>query len=366
MSGGEILLFAAVLAVAYANGANDSFKGVATLYGGGAATYRTALFWAVGTTLAGSLAAAFLADGLIKIFSGAGLVPQAVLAEPQFIMAVAIGAAFTVFAAALTGIPISTTHALTGALAGAGLFAAGRDLNLGVLGGSFFLPLALSPLVSAMLVAALYPAFLRLTRLFALTQTSCICIGTMQRVSVSEGAAVLQQHVAFAGEVADCPPSAPGAFWKFDIAPVLRRVHFVSAGAVSFARGLNDTPKIVGVALAAHAFDLGTSVIAIALVMALGGLLHSRGIARTMAQSILPFNEAEGTLANLVTSGLVITASFFALPVSTTHVSVSSLFGLGATRGQMHWPVAGGIVLSWLLTLPVALVASGMAYLLIG
>lgn len=366
MSGADIFLLAAILAVAYANGANDSFKGVATLYGGGAANYRTALFWAVGTTLAGSLLAALLAEDLIKAFSGAGLVPAAVLADPAFITAVALGAAFTVFAAALTGIPISTTHALTGALAGAGLLAAGRDLNLGVLGATFFLPLALSPLLSTMLVATLFPAFRRLTTRFALTQTSCICIGTMQTVSVSEGAAVLRQQIAYAGETTDCPPAAPGAFWKFDIAPLLRRVHFASAGAVSFARGVNDTPKIVGIALAAHAFELETSLIAIALVMALGGLLHSRRIARTMSERILPFNEAEGTLANLVTSGLVISASTFGLPVSTTHVSVGSLFGLGAAKGEMRWTVAGGIALSWLLTLPAALAASALAYFLIG
>ena len=366
MSGADIFLLAAVLAVAYANGANDSFKGVATLYGGGAASYRTALAWGIGTTLAGSLLAAVLAEGLIKAFSGAGLVPTEVLADPAFITAVALGAALTVFAAALTGIPISTTHALTGALAGAGLLAAGRELDLQALGATFFLPLALSPLLATMLVATLYPAFRRLTARFGLTQTSCICIGTMQTVSVSEGAMVLRQQVAFAGDTTDCPPTSPDAFWKFDIAPILRRVHFVSAGAVSFARGVNDTPKIVGIALAAHAFDLETSLIAIALVMALGGLLHSGRIARTMSTRILPFNEAEGTLANLVTSGLVISASTFGLPVSTTHVSVGGLFGLGAAKGKMHWGVAGGIALSWLLTLPVALAASALVYFLIG
>jgi PiT family inorganic phosphate transporter len=366
MGGADLLVLGAVLAVAYANGANDSFKGVATLYGGGAASYRVALFWAVGTTLAGSLVAAFLAEGLIKAFSGAGLVPVSVLADPAFITAVALGAAFTVFATALAGIPISTTHALTGALAGAGLLAAGSDLKLGVLGGAFFLPLALSPLLSVMLVATLYPAFLRLTRRFGLTQTSCICIGTMQTVSASEGAAVLSRHFAYASETVDCPPTEPDAFWKFDIAPLLRRVHFVSAGAVSFARGVNDTPKIIGIALAAGAFELEASVVAIALTMALGGLLHSYRIARTMSERILPFNEAEGTLANLVTSGMVISASVFGLPVSTTHVSVGSLFGLGAAKGEMRWTVAGGIAISWLLTLPAALAAAALVYLLIG
>lgn len=362
--GAELPVLLAVCAVAYANGANDSFKGVATLYGCGAASYRTALLWAVGTTLAGSLVAAFISEGLIKAFSGAGLVPAQVLADPSFITAVALGAALTVFATALAGIPISTTHALTGALAGAGLVAAGGALDAGVLGGTFFLPLALSPLISMTLVALLFPALRLLTRQVGLTQTSCICIGTMQSVSAGEGALVLQQ-VAFAGEADDCAPAVPASVWKIDIAPLLRRLHFVSAGAVSFARGANDAPKIVGVALAAQAFELEASIVAIAAMMALGGLFHSRRIARTMATRILPFNEAEGTLANLVTSGLVISASLSGLPVSTTHVSVSSLFGLGAAKKELHWGVAGGIALSWLLTLPAAMVSSAAIYFLI-
>ena len=89
-------LFAAALFLAYANGANDNFKGVATLYGSNAASYRTALTLATIATVAGSLASVFLAQTLIKAFSGKGLVPDAVAATPEFLMAVALGAAITV------------------------------------------------------------------------------------------------------------------------------------------------------------------------------------------------------------------------------------------------------------------------------
>lgn len=60
----------AVLALAFSNGANDNFKGVATLLGSGAATYRTALLLATGATLLGSLTAVILAEWLLKNFSG--------------------------------------------------------------------------------------------------------------------------------------------------------------------------------------------------------------------------------------------------------------------------------------------------------
>src|SRR6185436_11385527 len=70
-----IVLALAVVFLAYTNGANDNFKGVATLFGSGTAKYRTALAWATVTTLAGSLLALYLAAGLVDAFSGKGLVP---------------------------------------------------------------------------------------------------------------------------------------------------------------------------------------------------------------------------------------------------------------------------------------------------
>lgn len=80
---------------------------------------------------------------------------------------------------------------------------------------------------------------------------------------------------------------------------------------------------------------------------------------------LLPYNEAEGTLANLVTSFLVVCASRFGLPVSTTHVSVSSLFGPGIVKRNAHWGAVGGIALSWLLTLPAAATIAALTVLLL-
>jgi hypothetical protein len=79
-----LALLGSVLFLAYANGANDNFKGVATLYGSRTASYRVALTWATVTTLAGpALALALaLASGLTAAFSGRGLVPDEVAARP--------------------------------------------------------------------------------------------------------------------------------------------------------------------------------------------------------------------------------------------------------------------------------------------
>ncbi|MFQ5457997.1 MAG: inorganic phosphate transporter, partial [Myxococcota bacterium] len=94
---GETLLAAALL-LAFTNGANDNMKGVATLYGSGALSYRGALGLATVSTALGSLLALPLAMGLVKVFSARGLVPDHVLG-PAFLAAVALGAATTVLIA---------------------------------------------------------------------------------------------------------------------------------------------------------------------------------------------------------------------------------------------------------------------------
>src|SRR5215470_9321070 len=133
------LIVVAVLFVAYTNGANDNFKGVATLFGSGTCGYRQALLWATVTTLAGSLLALSLAGGLVESFKGKGLVPDEITRQSSFLLAVSLGAALTVLLATLTGLPVSTTHALTGGLVGAGLVAAAGNVRLAALGKSFVL-----------------------------------------------------------------------------------------------------------------------------------------------------------------------------------------------------------------------------------
>ncbi|MBI5362452.1 MAG: inorganic phosphate transporter, partial [Planctomycetes bacterium] len=75
-----VALLIVVFWLAFANGANDNFKGVATLYGSGAASFRTALTWATATTLLGSIASIALAASLTQAFSGSGIVPPETLA----------------------------------------------------------------------------------------------------------------------------------------------------------------------------------------------------------------------------------------------------------------------------------------------
>lgn len=352
-----VLLFLAVLFVAYANGANDNFKGVATLYGGGVAGYRTAITLATLATFAGSLASLVLAAALAKVFSGKGVVPDAVAAAPAFMLAVAFGAGLTVITATLTGLPVSTTHALTGGIVGAGAVFAGADLNLQKLGSSFLLPLLLGPLLSVALTAIAYGGLTRLRRALGVGKETCVCIGAgrFEPVAIGGGGALaLAPPSVTVASATVCVEKYAGRMFGLPLQRVLDGAHAVSAATVSFARGLNDTPKIVGLLLVIEALDVRFGMLAVAAAMATGGLLNARKVAQTMSKRIAVMSDGQAFTANFVTGLLVIAASRFGLPVSTTHVSVGAISGVGLVNGTANARVLTGIVLSWVATLPMA------------
>jgi PiT family inorganic phosphate transporter len=312
-----VSIFLAVCFVAYTNGANANFKGVASLYGSGTTTLRQALWWGTATTFAGALAALWLGEGMLKKFSGRGLVPDALAQSPDFLLAVALGAALTSLLATKLGFPVSTTHALVGALLGAGLAGSGATVHFGALGKNFFQPLLISPVLAAAAGALVYLG-LKSARLAPDHRTRTLDI-----------------------------------------------LHYLSAGAASFARGLNDTPKMAALLLAGNAFNIRWGMVAVALAMALGALLDAERVAETLGKKVTDMNPGQGFAANLATATLATTASFHSLPVSTTHVSVGALLGIGIMTRQAKWRSVGQIVLCWIITLPCAAVLAAMEYRLI-
>jgi PiT family inorganic phosphate transporter len=363
-----ILLFLAVLFLAYSNGANDNFKGVASLFGSRTCSYKTAISWATLTTGAGSIAAIFLAQSLLKKFSGKRLVPDALTSQPEFLLAVALGAGGTVILATLLGFPISTTHGLTGALVGAGVVAGASKVNFDALGRNFVMPLLLSPLIAVLTGAALYAIFRAFRLSFGVNKELCVCIGTETQVlPVPRPGGVfaveaLSKVTVTAADTAVCLQRYTGKFFGVNAAKLVDAFHFLSAGAVSFARGLNDTPKIAALLLVATALNIKWGLVGVAGAMAVGGLLNARKVADTMANKITGMNPGQGFAANLATALLVNTASYHGLPVSTTHVSVGSLLGLGIVTRQTKWKPVLGVLLSWVITLPCAAAVSALAY----
>ena len=337
------LIVLAVLFLAYSNGANDNFKGVATLYGSATASYARALGWATATTFAGSMLAVWLAGDLVKAFSGKGLVPDALIATFGFKIAVGLAAATTVILATRFGFPVSTTHALTGSLVGAGWIAVGSEVNLRVLGKSFALPLLASPVLSLVLTTVVYVA-LRTLR---------------QRLGI-------ERHDVLAPELEKVVSRYTGKLAGIDAQAVLDVLHYLAAGLVSFARGYQDTPKIAGLMLGLTAVNMSAGGFAVGLAMAIGGLLHAHRVARTMSSDITDMNPGQGFTANAVTGALVLLASPLGLPVSTTHVSCGSLFAIGMVTGQARWRVIASILTAWVTTLPVAAVLAMGNYLLVG
>jgi PiT family inorganic phosphate transporter len=372
-------LLLSTLFLAYNNGANDNFKGVATLYGSGVLSYKSAISLATIATFIGSVCAIFFAQKLVSSFSGKGLIPDEIAGTLHFVIAVGIGAGVTILAATRLGFPISTTHSLVGGLLGAGIIAAGQEVNFLNLGETFLIPLLVSPFIAFALSFIVYRFFNRCRITLGLTKESCICIGeTKDYVPISSLASEDMTYrqvnatssIQFDPQVtvastSECVDLYTDRVWGITVQRILDFGHVISGAAVSFARGLNDTPKIAGLLLAVAVLDLKINYVLIALAMAIGGILSARRVATTMSKKISEISHGQGFSANLVTSFLVIIASNFGVPVSTTHVSVGAIFGIGVQGQNQNTRVIRSIILSWVITLPVAALTSALAYLLI-
>jgi PiT family inorganic phosphate transporter len=308
------LLIVAALAVAFANGANANFKGVASLHGSGTAGFQTALRWSTLTTAAGCVAALAGNGLLMATFSGKGLVPDALAAEPAFLLAAAAGAALANLLATWLGFPVSTTHMLMGGLLGSGLAADPSKVNFVRLWESFAKPLLFAPVIAIVLGGLLYLALRRL-------------------------------------RVAPDHRTRP-----------LDTLHFLSAGAVCFARGMNDTPKIAALLAGVAGLGASPSLLLVAAAMAIGGVFGSRRVADTLAHKITAMNPGQGFAANLATAILVILGSLKGLPLSTTHVTVGALLGIGITTRQAKWRTVIPVLLAWFITLPCAAVLAALIF----
>ncbi|MBI1938955.1 MAG: inorganic phosphate transporter [Ignavibacteriales bacterium] len=365
-----ILLFLATAFLAYSNGANDNFKGVATLFGSGTTNYKKAIRWATITTFLGSLTAIFLAGALVKNFSGKGLIPNALVQTPVFAVSIALGAATTVFVASKIGMPISTTHGLVGALIGSGIVAGGTSFNFSKLVSTFLTPLIVSPIIALILSMVTYVLLSKARIALGITKETCFCVvdecepivdSKFRSEAIALGTEVHKKVVV--GTNQECVTKYNGTIFGIGAQTILDYAHYISSGVVSFARGLNDTPKIVGLLLVINVLDIKFGLVAIA--MAVGGLLNARKVGETVSQKITPMDRGQGFTANLITGILVTTASIHGLPVSTTHVSVGSIFGIGTSTKKANIKIVSNILMSWLLTLPIAALFSAAIYWLL-
>jgi inorganic phosphate transporter, PiT family len=364
-----IVLVGLGFGLAYVNGANDVSKGVATLVGSGVTNYRRAMLWGAIWTAAGGLLGAVFAKAMVTTF-GNGLLAPSTTPTLAAALATLFGAGAWVFIATRTGLPVSTTHAIVGSIMGVGAAAYGlAGIRLDVLGGSIFLPLLLTPLASLALASVL----LRLTRprFPAGADADCLCSEVEPTVMVhtagGNAASALSMgtgelHFSM-GNSEQCAVEKPRA-----LRLSLDHLHWLTSGAMSFARGMNDGPKIVALIAAAGALQ-GSATFASPVLFALvtcgmvaGSLVAGRRVTHVLAEKVTPMDHREGFIANLVTAGLVTAGATLGLPMSTTHVSSGGIFGAGMQRSSLNTRTLRDIALAWVVTLPAAALLGVAAY----
>lgn len=375
MSTGSLLAVLCGLFVAYLNGANDVSKGIATLVGSGVTNYKRAILWGALWTGVGGLAAAKWSQAMLGTF-GAGLLREGSTPTLDGALAVLLGAAACVGLANLLGLPVSTTHAIVGSVIGVYSFTLGfGGINWSGLGGKIVLPLLASPFLALLLVVAIIKAGRVASGRLGKTP-DCLCVEA-EPASLTAGLVIggcslaISQAAMSVGVAVDsedeCATARPSTFRLTSA-----ELHWFTSGATSFARGLNDTPKIVALVLMTTALSAGNPVgtsfafATVALGMVAGSWMAGRKVTRVLAEKVTPMDHREGFIANLVTAGLVGPGAALGLPMSTTHVSSGAIIGIGVPKNaELNWKTVQSMVWAWILTLPLAAILGVSAFLLL-
>jgi len=361
-----VILFFLIIFLSYANGSNDISKGIATLVGSGVADYKKAVLWGTFWTAIGSLLSAMFSVNMVKTF-GNGLVLNDTFKNANFVLSVLVGASGWVILSSRIGMPVSTTHAIVGAMAGAGLVSVGWN---GIMWNSvlnkILMPLLLSPLISFVLTFILFPL---LKKPLYRAVNYCLCLESREKVLVPccDSAAAVSTGISEAKVVVDEEKACDNSLITTMRLNLLDTMHWLSSGFVCMTRGLNDTPKIAAIILPFTLFEDKWVFISLALVMAIGGYLYGLKTTETLSFKVTRMNHVEGFISNTITGILVWSASHLGLPVSTTHVSSSAIMACGIRKGMksIDKKIAGEILLSWLVTIPISALISAISYFIL-
>ncbi len=309
----EPLILEAGLAVlfilALANGANDVGKSVASLLhvGPNGLTGRRPLLWGGVFSGLGSLAAVLVSERLFSTFTPQRIVNASI--DSSFVLAILLAAALWVMMATLVRIPVSTTHAILGAILLQGIFFFGvSSLAWDFLTVRVLLPLAGGPL------AALIGVYL------------------------------LEHFILH--------PKAP----KPEGNPRWAELsHWGSAAATAFARGVNDAPKMAVLGaffLTTNSFEatwVPYTIVAVAVVF--GSMVLGHRVAITLTRRALPLDHGQRLRAGVATAVLVSAGAVLGAPLSTTHVHAGATAGASGLKDGIRTALRG-MVLPWLVTLP--------------
>jgi PiT family inorganic phosphate transporter len=159
---------------------------------------------------------------------------------------------------------------------------------------------------------------------------------------------------------------------KFSINKRINQVQWMTVAGLSFSHGSNDTQKIMGVFTLALAAWGGSAIQTVPLwvrvcgggVMFMGTLLGGWTIMRTLGRGIFDIKPIHSLNSQLASLGSIFGASLMGAPVSTTHVVVGSIMGVGAADEyrMVHWGIVKEIAIAWCITIPLSALVSGLIY----
>lgn len=312
---------AGAAALAFANGANDISKSIATLVGSGESDYKKAVVLVSLAVAAGAVMASAWAVKMTLLFTKGLLLPK-IQINQIFAMSVLAGAIGWVLLASKMRLPVSTTHSIVGSVILTAVYAFGfNSVFWAGVTKKILIPLLLSPVLAFGISFAVFQGLFWLCR-----KQYCL-----------------------------------NCHWA----------HWMSAISSGFARGLNDTPKIAALGLVFYFLTDPQATVApkwfflvLAVSNAAGGLVMGLGVTQTLAHRVTQMNHLEGFAANLTTAAMTIVTAIHGFPVSTTHVSGSAIVGMGLRKGAgfVNWKVAGEILSAWLITLPAAGIFGTLTY----
>ena len=311
----------------YLNGLHDAANSIATVV----ATRLLSPVAAVAFAAFFNFAAYFLAlqwPELHKVADtiGKGLIDKD-LVTPAVVFGALVGAMFWNVVTWLKGIPSSSSHALVGGIIGAGVAHAGLTGVQWTGLNKTLIAIVLSPNLG-----------LLLTMLIMLVTS---WLGVRATAKGSERA--------------------------------FRGLHLVSAGAYSLGHGLNDAQKTMGV-ITVLLYSTGYlhgkfSVpdwvsLGCYIAMGLGTLTGGWRIIETMGTRITKLSQHQGFSASTGGSVMLFAASYYGIPVSTTHTITGCVIGAGAARraSAVRWGVAGNVMIAWLITIPASATVGALFY----
>ena len=342
-----ILSIVIALVFTFLNGMNDAANSISTIIATKVMTPIQAIIWASVWEFTAFLIIRLVFNQQFAVGNTMANFADINVINPYLILSALIGAAIWVAVCTRNGMPISTSHALIGGIIGAAWFVNGSNV------------LHMKPIIITLVFIVLSP----LIGLFLGFFLECFFLKIFKnkpRKKVDKLFKVLQHFSTAAFCIGHGSNDAPKTMGI--IAVLMASVfttHGVSPETQEFIGNFYDSSQ------GFHIPD--TLAIICYVIMSLGILIGGKNVIKTMGGGLAKITPIRGFSAEFAGATTLIATSFLGIPVSTTHTITGGVIGVGLTDGMksVKWVTAKRIVLSWILTIPVPLVISGLLNLLL-